>query len=146
MVLKKGRFGQFYACSGYPDCKTTKQLGAKEQKKADVPLDETCPTCGKNLIKRFGRFGEFVACSGYPKCKYTKQPTIGMKCPKCSDGEIVERNSTSRQDFTAVIDIPSATYDMGQTAAGTVSAMQQSIPCRKVAEVWAGCAMPESRM
>jgi DNA topoisomerase I len=93
MVLKKGRFGQFYACSGYPDCKTTKQLGGKEQKKADVPLEETCPTCGKNLVQRFGRFGEFVACSGYPKCKYTKQPTIGVKCPKCSEGEIVERNS-----------------------------------------------------
>jgi DNA topoisomerase I len=92
MVLKKGRFGQFYACSGYPDCKTTKQLGG-QQKKADVPLEETCPTCGKNLVQRFGRFGEFVACSGYPKCKYTKQPTIGVKCPKCSEGELVERNS-----------------------------------------------------
>jgi DNA topoisomerase I len=92
MVLKKGRFGQFYACSGYPDCKTTKQLGGA-QKKADVVLEETCPTCGKNLVQRSGRFGEFVACSGYPKCKYTKQPTIGVKCPKCSEGEIVERNS-----------------------------------------------------
>ena len=92
MVLKKGRFGQFYACSGYPDCKTTKQIGG-QQKKADVPLEETCPTCGKNLVQRFGRFGEFVACSGYPKCKYTKQPTIGVKCPKCSEGDIVERNS-----------------------------------------------------
>ena len=92
MVLKKGRFGQFYACSGYPDCKTTKQLGG-QQKKADVPLEETCPNCGKNLVQRVGRFGEFVACSGYPKCKYTKQPTIGVKCPKCSEGEIVERNS-----------------------------------------------------
>ena len=43
MVLKKGRFGQFYACSGYPDCKTTKQIGGT-QKKSDVPLDEKCPT------------------------------------------------------------------------------------------------------
>jgi DNA topoisomerase-1 len=51
------------------------------------------PDCGKNLVQRFGRFGEFVACSGYPKCKYTKQPTIGVKCPKCSEGELVERNS-----------------------------------------------------
>ena len=42
MVLKKGRFGQFYACSGYPDCKTTKQIGGT-QKKADVPLEEKCP-------------------------------------------------------------------------------------------------------
>ncbi len=48
MVLKKGRFGQFYACSGYPDCKTTKQIGG-EQKKSDVPLEEKCPQCGNNL-------------------------------------------------------------------------------------------------
>ena len=44
MVLKKGRFGQFLACSGYPDCKTTKQLG-EAQKPKDVPLDEKCPQC-----------------------------------------------------------------------------------------------------
>ena len=43
MVLKKGRFGQFYACTGYPDCKTTRPIGGT-QKKADVPLDEKCPT------------------------------------------------------------------------------------------------------
>src|SRR5437588_8080518 len=62
MVLKKGRFGQFYACSGYPDCKTTKQIGG-QQKKADVPLDEKCPQCQNNLVQKYGRFGEFVACS-----------------------------------------------------------------------------------
>ena len=45
MVLKKGRFGQFFACTGYPDCKTTKPVGSPE-KKADVPLDEKCPQCG----------------------------------------------------------------------------------------------------
>src|ERR1700682_5335875 len=55
MVLKKGRFGQFYACSGYPDCKTTKQIGG-EQKKSDVPLDEKCPQCGNNLVLKHGRF------------------------------------------------------------------------------------------
>src|ERR1700735_1448569 len=64
MVLKKGRFGQFYACSGYPDCKTTKQIGG-EQKPQDVPLDEKCPQCSSQLIKKFGRYGEFVACSNY---------------------------------------------------------------------------------
>ena len=76
-----------------PGLQDNKAARRNEQKKADVPLEETCPTCGKNLVQRFGRFGEFVACSGYPKCKYTKQPTIGVKCPKCSEGEIVERNS-----------------------------------------------------
>jgi DNA topoisomerase-1 len=98
MVLKKGRFGQFLACSGYPDCKTTKQLGAG-QKPQDVPLDEPCPQCGNKLVKKFGRFGEFVACSNYPTCKYVKQKTIGVKCPNCSEGEIIERRSKRGKTF-----------------------------------------------
>ncbi|HYZ83242.1 MAG TPA: topoisomerase DNA-binding C4 zinc finger domain-containing protein, partial [Bryobacteraceae bacterium] len=98
MVLKKGRFGQFYACSGYPDCKTTKQLGGA-QKKSDVKLEETCPNCGNNLVQKFGRFGEFVACSNYPKCKFVKQKTIGVACPNCSQGEVVERRSKRGKTF-----------------------------------------------
>ena len=98
MVLKKGRFGQFYACSGYPDCKTTKPLDG-QQKKPDVPLEETCPICGKNLAVKHGRFGEFTSCSDYPKCRYVKQKTIGMACPKCSEGEIVERRSKRGRTF-----------------------------------------------
>jgi DNA topoisomerase-1 len=98
MVLKKGRFGQFYACSGYPDCKTTKQIGG-EQKKSDVPLDEKCPQCGNNLVMKHGRFGEFTACSNYPKCKFVKQKTIGVPCPNCSQGEVVERRSKRGKTF-----------------------------------------------
>ena len=98
MVLKKGRFGQFLACSGYPECKTTKQLGAAQQQK-DVPLEEKCPNCGNHLIKKFGRYGEFVACSNYPTCKFVKQKTIGVKCPNCSEGEVVERRSKRGKTF-----------------------------------------------
>src|SRR5271170_6628917 len=98
MVLKKGRFGTFFACTGYPDCKTTKQIGGA-QKKADVPLDEKCPQCGNNLVQKYGRFGEFTACSNYPACKYVKQKTIGVKCPECSDGEVVERRSKRGKTF-----------------------------------------------
>jgi DNA topoisomerase-1 len=98
MVLKKGRFGTFLACTGYPDCKTTKQIGAP-QKKADIPLDEKCPQCNSNLVQKYGRFGEFTACSDYPKCKYVKQKTIGMKCPECSEGEIIERRSKKGKTF-----------------------------------------------
>jgi DNA topoisomerase-1 len=98
MVLKKGRFGQFLACSGYPDCKTTKQLG-EAQKPKDVPLDEKCPQCSNQLIKKYGRYGEFVACSNYPTCKYIKQKTIGVKCPNCSEGEVVERRSKRGKTF-----------------------------------------------
>ncbi len=99
MVLKKGRFGQFYACSGYPDCKTTKQIGQKEQRKSDQPLDEECPNCGSKLSLKYGRFGEFVSCSNYPKCKFVKQKTIGVACPSCGQGEIVERRSKRGKTF-----------------------------------------------
>ncbi len=99
MVLKKGRFGTFYACSGYPDCKTTKRIGDTEQKQADKPLDEKCPQCDSQLVLKQGRFGEFIACSNYPKCKYVKQKTIGVKCPDCSEGEIVERRSKRGKTF-----------------------------------------------
>jgi DNA topoisomerase-1 len=98
MVLKKGRFGQFLACSGYPDCKTTKQLG-EAQKPKDVPLDEDCPQCGGKMVKKYGRYGEFVACGNYPKCKFVKQKTIGVKCPNCSEGEVVERRSKRGKTF-----------------------------------------------
>jgi DNA topoisomerase-1 len=98
MVLKKGRFGTFYACSGYPDCKTTKQIGGS-QKKPDVTLDEKCPNCGSNLVQKYGRFGEFTACSSYPTCKFVKQKTIGVKCPECSEGDVVERRSKRGKTF-----------------------------------------------
>jgi len=98
MVLKKGRFGTFLACTGYPDCKTTKQIGGA-QKKPDQPLEEKCPQCGNHLVLKTGRFGEFTACSNYPTCKYVKQKTIGVKCPECSEGEIVERRSKRGKTF-----------------------------------------------
>jgi DNA topoisomerase I len=98
MVLKKGRFGQFMACTGYPDCKTTRQLGQAE-KKPDTVLEEACPQCGKNLVMKSGRFGEFTACSDYPTCKYVKQKTVGVKCPECHEGDIIERRSKRGKTF-----------------------------------------------
>jgi DNA topoisomerase-1 len=92
MVLKRGRFGQFMACTGYPDCKTTRRLD-QARKVPDIPLDEKCPQCGRNLVMRHGRYGEFIACSGYPKCKYVKQNFIGVMCPKCKEGELVEKKA-----------------------------------------------------
>jgi DNA topoisomerase-1 len=98
MVLKKGRFGTFYACSGYPDCKTTKQIGGA-QKKPDVLLEEKCPDCGHALALKTGRFGEFTACSNYPTCKYVRQKTTGVACPLCGTGEIIERRSRRGKTF-----------------------------------------------
>jgi DNA topoisomerase-1 len=84
MLIRRGRYGKFLACSGYPKCKTTKPLSAEEEtlpraerqeaepKPADQPPDETCPHCGKPMVIRKGRYGKFLACSGYPECKSTK--------------------------------------------------------------------------
>jgi DNA topoisomerase-1 len=98
MVLKKGRFGPFLACPNYPDCKVTKRLvrgeGGKLQVEALKPIDENCPDCGKPLTWRRGRFGPFIACSDYPNCKYIKKKEareIGLLCPECGQGQVVER-------------------------------------------------------
>jgi DNA topoisomerase-1 len=93
MVLKRGRFGQFLACTGYPDCKTTRKLGQTGEKKPPVPTGEKCPECSSELVIRQGRYGEFTSCSNYPKCKYVKQETTGVTCPECKKGEIVQKRS-----------------------------------------------------
>ncbi|MGO9641537.1 MAG: type I DNA topoisomerase [Candidatus Acidiferrales bacterium] len=93
MTIKRGRFGPFLACSGYPDCKTTRRLihGTRKARRPDELLDEKCPDCGKQLVRKHGRFGEFIGCTGYPKCRYIRSKTLGIACPKCGQGELVER-------------------------------------------------------
>lgn len=98
MVLKKGRFGPFLACPSYPECKETKRLvrgeGGKLQVEQLAPIDESCPECGSPLTWRRGRFGPFIACSNYPTCKYVKKKEsreIGLLCPDCGQGQVVER-------------------------------------------------------
>jgi len=103
MALKRGRFGQFLACTGYPECKTTRKIasGGGAPKKPDVLLDEVCPQCKEaKLVVRDGRFGLFTACSNYPKCKYIKPKTIGVPCPKSGcGGELIERRSKRGKVF-----------------------------------------------
>jgi DNA topoisomerase I len=98
MAIKRGRFGVFLACTGYPDCKTTRRLveGTRTARQPDEPLDEKCTLCDSGLVKKHGRFGEFIGCSGYPKCKYTRPITMGIKCPKCDQGEFVRRGSAGK--------------------------------------------------
>jgi DNA topoisomerase-1 len=91
MVIRKGRYGKFMACSGFPKCKTTMRMTAdsdqespdgattKQAKTRSVaePTDQTCPNCGKPMVIRKGRYGRFLACTGYPKCKTTKRIAAG---------------------------------------------------------------------
>ena len=103
MVLKRGRFGQFLACSGYPECKNTRRIQlskeGKAEAKADVLLDETCPRCSSKMSLKQGRFGEFTACSNYPACKYIKMKETGVPCPECGKGVVVERRSKRGKIF-----------------------------------------------
>lgn len=102
MVIKWGRFGRFLACTGYPECKNTKQLkknGEVEEKAEPEPTGEDCPKCGKPLVRRTGRFGPFVGCSGFPDCRYIQPKTTGVKCPDCGKGELVEKRTRKGRTF-----------------------------------------------
>src|SRR3990172_3417591 len=75
MLIKFGRFGEFLACSNYPDCRTTREI----PKAAAVDRAEdqvTCDKCGKPMALKRSRFGQFWACTGYPDCKNTKDPRL----------------------------------------------------------------------
>jgi DNA topoisomerase-1 len=109
MVLKRGRFGQFMACTGYPDCKTTRRLD-QGKRVPDIPLEEKCPKCERNLIIRHGRYGEFTSCSGYPDCKYVKQNFVGVKCTLCEDGEIVEKRARKGNTFYGCSNYPKCKF------------------------------------
>jgi len=110
MALKKGRFGSFYGCTGYPECKNIRKIdkksGATIQKSPPVELDETCPKDGANLVIRQGRFGEFISCSNYPKCDYIKRETTGITCPKCGKGEIAVKKSKRGKVFYGCTNYP----------------------------------------
>jgi DNA topoisomerase-1 len=116
MIIKRGRFGKFIACTGYPECKNTRKIVVSEEGKVtstpDKLLDETCPKCGKQLAQKNGRFGEYVGCSDYPDCKYIKLKEIGVPCPKegCAGGQTVERRSRRGRTFYGCSNYPDCDF------------------------------------
>ncbi|MFL6278128.1 MAG: type I DNA topoisomerase [Blastocatellia bacterium] len=110
MQMKRGRFGQFLACTGYPDCKTTRKIqkGGKIAQ-PDVVLEELCPNCGKHLVVKAGRYGPFTACSNYPECKYIKKETTGVACPECG-GEIVVKKGRGKRAFYGCSNYPKCNF------------------------------------
>ena len=77
MIVKEGRFGQFLACSGYPECKNT--MNATKNENGDIvpqeapATDAVCELCGKPMAVKRGRYGQFLGCTGYPECKNIKK-------------------------------------------------------------------------
>jgi DNA topoisomerase-1 len=108
MQLKRGRFGPFYGCSGYPECRNIRKISKSGQVSAPpVLLDEKCPLDNAQLVKRQGRFGEFISCSNYPKCKYIKRETTGVACPRpgCK-GELIVKRSKRGKAFYGCSEYP----------------------------------------
>jgi len=75
-----------------------------------VEIGEACPQCGRPLVRKHGRFGEFIACSGFPDCKYTRPLGIGIACPQCKVGEILERRSRRGRIFYGCSTYPACTF------------------------------------
>jgi DNA topoisomerase-1 len=98
MIIKWGRNGRFIACSGYPACKNTKQL-PHEQENSKLHAGMKCEVCGGEMLVKGGRFGAFLGCSNYPTCTNTKPLSIGVQCPKCKDGYVIERKTKRKRVF-----------------------------------------------
>lgn len=89
MVLRKGRYGNFLACSGYPECKNIRNLtGTKSETDGDYGK---CPKCGKPLKKIVTKKATFYGCTGYPDCSFTSfDPVAEEKCPECGAYTVVK--------------------------------------------------------
>jgi len=115
MVLKKGRYGEFLACSGYPECKNTKKvIQDKGEVKVQEAKDEKCPQCGSQLVQKHGPYGAFVACGDYPDCKYIKQETIDITCPECKKGQLARRRSRRGRYFYGCSTFPECKFALWQ--------------------------------
>ncbi|MEG2416815.1 MAG: type I DNA topoisomerase, partial [Peptostreptococcaceae bacterium] len=78
----------------------------------DQETDEICENCGENMVIKHGRFGKFMACKNYPECKTTRPIVnkIGVKCPKCSEGDIILRKSKKGKAFYGCSNYPNCDF------------------------------------
>ena len=122
VMIKLGRYGRFYSCTGFKKgkkgepqppgaCDYAEPLEGEEQG-PEIIEGEMCPDCGKPLAKQRGRFGPFVGCTGYPDCKYIKktQQKTGVTCPDCGKGELVRRRGRGRSMFYGCERYPECTF------------------------------------
>lgn len=97
MLKKWGKNGLFYACHRYPKCKGTLSHEGNEPIKQEPVENLNCPECGAEMLLKVGPYGKFYGCINYPKCRGIKPVTLGIKCPKCKEGEILERRGGKRR-------------------------------------------------
>lgn len=101
MAIKTGRFGRFMACTAYPKCRNTKDMGDNASGPFEEATDEVCEKCERPMVIRTGRYGRFLACTGYNAeenpCENRRNllKKIGVLCPDCG-GDLVERRARGR--------------------------------------------------
>ena len=104
MVIKRGRYGEFLACSAYPDCKHTESLNPNgANNKIGVPCPED--GCGGEIVERKSKRGKvFFGCSRFPKCEFaTWDKPVAEKCPQCDAKILVEKTSKKQGTFLACL-------------------------------------------
>ena len=95
MLKRWSRHGWFLGCANYPECKSTRDLGADGTPTQPRETGIACEKCSKPMVIRSGRYGEYLSCTGYPECKNTRPVPLGVKCPKCG-GDLIEIRSKKR--------------------------------------------------
>lgn len=121
LLVRFGRFGKFIACNNFPKCKYTEKT-AEEKKIEDENSGEVCPECGAPMVVKRGKYGAFLGCSKYPDCKgikkITSDKTTGVKCPKCGEGEILERRSRKGRLFYGCSAYPKCDFSLWNRPTG----------------------------
>jgi DNA topoisomerase-1 len=109
LVIRPGRYGRFYACSGFPACRYGRPVADSEEA---IPTEKPCPECGAPLLLRRSRYGRFYSCSRYPDCRY-KEPYVeesALLCPQCGQGRILERYTRRGRRFYGCTRYPECTF------------------------------------
>ena len=111
LLLRKGRYGEFIACSNFPKCKYTKNADGTEIEGPEE-TDEKCEKCGSIMVIKNSKRGKFLACSAYPKCKNAKslEPAkqIDVPCPEC--GSKLEEREGKRGKFFGCANYPKCKF------------------------------------
>ncbi len=113
MVAKNGKFGPFLACSGYPDCKNTRDIQSRDlNEQLAEQIDAKCKKCGGQMVVKRGHAGQrFLACSNYPDCNYTESISTKVPCPNDDcNGMIVEKASRKGRIFYACDQYPKCRF------------------------------------